>query len=214
MSSNIKLGQCVAGNYEDKYNTKNFISKLLVTGFLNRFEENLREVKSRRKIRKVVEIGTGEGELLKIVGKVFPDSALYGCDIDENEIQKARKNCREQDVCLSVQNAENLYKYGDKSFDLVVCCEVLEHLINPAIGIREIYRILKPRGYLIGSVPKEPLWRILNILRGKYWSRWGNTPGHLNHWGEKSFKSYIEEYGFAIINDRSPFPWTMVLAEK
>ena len=62
---------------------------------------------------------------------------------------------------------------------------------------------------LIVSVPREPLWRALNMARGKYLTDLGNTPGHLNHWSRRGIVSLIGCY-FDIIEVRSPLPWTMI----
>ena len=60
------------------------------------------------------------------------------------------------------------------------------------------------------SVPREPLWRGLNMARGAYWRSLGNTPGHVNHWSKRSFVSLLSRYG-EVEEARSPFPWTMLL---
>jgi hypothetical protein len=59
-------------------------------------------------------------------------------------------------------------------------------------------------------VPREPLWRGLNMARGAYWRSLGNTPGHVNHWSKREFVSLLSGYG-AVEEARSPFPWTMLL---
>lgn len=41
----------------------------------------------------------------------------------------------------------------DATFDFVVCTEVLEHTLNPFSAVREIWRVLKPEGFLFGSTP-------------------------------------------------------------
>jgi hypothetical protein len=64
--------------------------------------------------------------------------------------------------------------------------------------------------HLLVSVPREPLWRALNVARGAYWPALGNTPGHLNHWSKRSFIALLGGYG-EIAQVRSPFPWTMLL---
>jgi hypothetical protein len=66
------------------------------------------------------------------------------------------------------------------------------------------------RGHLLVSVPREPLWRMLNLARGAYWTSLGNTPGHLNHWSRRSFVELLSRHG-EVVEARSPFPWTMLL---
>jgi len=60
------------------------------------------------------------------------------------------------------------------------------------------------------SVPREPLWRGLNMARGAYWRDLGNTPGHVNHWSKRGFVSLLSCVG-VVEEVRSPFPWTVVL---
>ena len=60
------------------------------------------------------------------------------------------------------------------------------------------------------SVPREPLWRGLNLARGAYLKALGNTPGHVNHWSKRSFAALLGRHG-KVVETRSPFPWTMLL---
>jgi hypothetical protein len=64
--------------------------------------------------------------------------------------------------------------------------------------------------HLLVSVPREPLWRALNVARGAYVRDLGNTPGHVNHWSRGSFVQMARRYG-EVLEARSPFPWTMLL---
>jgi hypothetical protein len=64
--------------------------------------------------------------------------------------------------------------------------------------------------WLLVSVPREPLWRALNLARGAYVKELGNTPGHVNHWSKRSFVRMLERHG-EVQEARSPFPWTMLL---
>jgi hypothetical protein len=64
--------------------------------------------------------------------------------------------------------------------------------------------------HLLVSVPREPLWRALNLARGAYVHDLGNTPGHVNHWSKRGFVRTVARYG-EIAEVRSPFPWTMLL---
>jgi len=59
-------------------------------------------------------------------------------------------------------------------------------------------------------VPREPIWRALNLARGKYVRDLGNTPGHLGHWSRRGF---LELLGgrLEVVAVRTPLPWTMAL---
>ena len=67
--------------------------------------------------------------------------------------------------------------------------------------------------WAIVSVPREPLWRALNLGRLKYLRDLGNTPGHLQHWSRRSFLSFLERR-LEVVAVRSPVPWTMALCRS
>lgn len=82
---------------------------------------------------------------------------------------------------------------------------------EPEKALREVLRI--SRKYILVSVPNEPIWRVLNMARGKYLKYFGNTPGHIQHWTPWTFRNFIARHA-NIIAVKHPFPWTMILAEK
>lgn len=65
---------------------------------------------------------------------------------------------------------------------------------------------------LLVSVPREPLWRLLNLARGAYWRALGNTPGHVNHWSKPQLVTLLSRAG-DLVEVRTPFPWTMALVD-
>lgn len=101
--------------------------------------------------------------------------------------------------------------YKNDEFDLVLACELLEHLKDYNEGLSEIKRVTKR--YAILSVPMEPLWRILNLAQGRYIASLGNTPGHIQHWGKKEFLKVIKKY-FLIEKIYYPLPWQVALCKK
>jgi 2-polyprenyl-3-methyl-5-hydroxy-6-metoxy-1,4-benzoquinol methylase len=106
--------------------------------------------------------------------------------------------------------ARNVYELSasEDRADLIICCEVLEHLENPLMAM-DVFKTLEGRDYIF-SVPREPVWRILNMLRGKYIIDKGNTPGHLNHWSQRAFVHFIQHCGFHVSDICCPLPWIMV----
>lgn len=193
----------VAGNVTDKYKTRNPIMRYMMDNFLS----NLKFLCEHSDAKTVLEVGCGEGELYPAIAK--PLGMQYtGTDISEKIIAEAKS--RHPDVDFDVQSATEL-TFEDNAFDLVIAAEVLEHLPDPLAGLNEIARVTKR--YAILSVPREPLWRGLNMARGAYVKEFGNTPGHLQHWSRSGFERFVKQR-FDIRVIRCPLPWTMVMAEK
>lgn len=89
-------------------------------------------------------------------------------------------------------DAEKL-PFRDDQFDVTVCVEVLEHLVDPQQGLRELARVTST--HLLVSVPREPIFRGCNLITGRYVKDLGNTPGHFNHWSTRSFTRFLSQVG-------------------
>jgi SAM-dependent methyltransferase len=109
-----------------------------------------------------------------------------------------------------VGSAEAL-PFADETFDLVLCTEVLEHLPQPHLALKEMQRVT--RDCLVASVPHEPWFSLMNLLRGRDIMRGGNHPEHLHCWTEKRFKHLLGQW-FAVEQVALSFPWTLVLARR
>jgi len=203
------MGQnIVTGNYFDKYNSKNPIYKRLMRGFFKSLIELTTQVSSQETF-KVLEAGCGEGHLASILLDHFKTIDYTGFDIDTELIQEAQKQL--PDAKFRVDSIYELNRYDNCAFKLCLVSEVLEHLEQPDEAIKSLQSL--SCDYYLFSVPREPIWRVLNMLRLKYLNKFGNTPGHLQHWSKQSFIKTISKE-FQIIEIRSPFPWTMILCEK
>lgn len=202
----------VEGNFEDKYNAKNPISKFLVNGFLTHFMDLVGSMPGRTAI---IEVGAGDGQLTKKLAEHFPTASIIACDLSDNQNDMARKNLASFGSRVTVQkeDAEHL-TLKDGAVDGLFCCEVLEHVEKPELAASELYRVLSKGGYALVSVPWEPLWRVLNMARGKYLSDFGNTPGHLNHFTRSGLRRLLKNAGFTIVREHHPFPWSMMLVQK
>lgn len=192
-----------AGNFFDKYGSKNPVARRLMRGFLEAFDA----LSAKADIGKCLEIGCGEGELsIRLAQKGW---LAEGCDIAPDAVAEAVHRASRAGVNIpfsecAIQDASSRFK----PVSLVVCCEVLEHLDDPRDGLRVLAQL--STGYVLVSVPREPLWRVLNMARLRYLTHLGNTPGHIQHWSRRAFVAMLEER-FDVLEVRSPLPWTMVL---
>ncbi|MGO8904586.1 MAG: class I SAM-dependent methyltransferase [Solirubrobacteraceae bacterium] len=193
----------VTGNTYDKYGSTNPVVRRLMGGF----ERTLDELLGSAEPRSVLDVGCGEGVLVQRWAKRFADSRVVGVDLKEESIQAGWAEHTAPNLEYRVMDSGDL-PFAAGEFDLVTAIEVLEHVPDPEHTLGEMARCAGR--HLLVSVPREPLWRMLNMARGAYLSELGNTPGHLNHWSRRSFVQLCSRHG-DVVERRSPFPWTMLL---
>ncbi|GAC1438069.1 MAG: hypothetical protein NVSMB51_13320 [Solirubrobacteraceae bacterium] len=194
----------VTGNTFDKYGSSNPLVRRLMGGF----ESTLDELFARAQPHSLLDIGCGEGVLThRWACELGSQKRVVGIDLDDAELQAHWRERTAPNLEYRVMRAENL-PFADSEFDLATAIEVLEHVPDPEHTVAEMARCAAR--HLLVSVPREPLWRALNLARGAYIRELGNTPGHLNHWSKRSFTALLARHG-TVVEARSPFPWTMLL---
>jgi 2-polyprenyl-3-methyl-5-hydroxy-6-metoxy-1,4-benzoquinol methylase len=192
----------VTGNTYDKYGSSNPVVKRLMA----RFEGTLEALFQQAAPASLLDVGCGEGVLTHQWAQRI-DGRVVGIDLDDPQLHEEWKGRQCPNLEYMVMKAENL-PFGDNEFDVATAIEVLEHVPDPEHTVSEMARVAC--GHLLVSVPREPLWRGLNMARGAYLRDLGNTPGHVNHWSKRGFVQLLSRYG-VVEEARSPFPWTMLL---
>jgi SAM-dependent methyltransferase len=191
------------GNTFDKYGSGNPIVKRLMAGF----HSALDELMQRARPDSLLDVGCGEGVLTAQWAERVCEGRVLGIDLEDPKLEAEWVKRRRPNLEFRAEEATSL-GFADGEFDLAAAIEVLEHVPEPEATLAEMARVARRR--LLVSVPREPLWRTLNMARGAYWRSLGNTPGHVNHWSRRGFVSLLDRYG-QVEEVRSPFPWTMVL---
>jgi SAM-dependent methyltransferase len=192
----------VTGNTYDKYGSTNPVVKRLMAGF----EGTLDELFVKAAPKSLLDVGCGEGVLTEKWARRIP-GRVVGIDLDDPQLHAEWEQRSAPNLEYMVMKAENL-PFADGEFEVATAIEVLEHVPDPEHTVAEMARVASK--HLLVSVPREPLWRGLNMARGAYWKDLGNTPGHLNHWSKRSFVQLLSKHG-DVVEARSPFPWTMLL---
>lgn len=96
----------------------------------------------------ILDIGCGRGTLGHYIDCI--DINLCGIDISINAVAEAVRVYKKAD-CINL-NGENI-PYENDFFDIAVSLDVIEHVLDPTLLIREIFRVIKPGGYFILSTP-------------------------------------------------------------
>ncbi len=191
------------GNTFDKYGSTNPVVRRLMEGF----ESTLDELWHQAGPKSILDVGCGEGVLTHKWAERLGDGRIVGIDLDDEGLKAEWQKRQRENLEYRVQEATAL-PFDDDEFELVSAIEVLEHVPEPANTIAEMARVAGK--WLLVSVPREPLWRGLNMARGAYLKELGNTPGHVNHWSKRAFVRELSRVG-NVTEARSPFPWTMLL---
>jgi len=193
----------VTGNTYDKYGSTNPVVRRL----MGAFERTLDELFAQADPQSLLDVGCGEGVLTHKWAERLGDKRVVGLDLDDPQLHALWAERQAPNLTYRVMRAENL-PFADGEFAVATALEVLEHVPEPEHTVAEMARVAG--GHLLVSVPREPLWRGLNMARGAYLKQLGNTPGHLNHWSKRSFVELLSRHG-EVTQARSPFPWTMLL---
>jgi 2-polyprenyl-3-methyl-5-hydroxy-6-metoxy-1,4-benzoquinol methylase len=191
------------GNTFDKYGSTNPVVRRLMAGF----ERSLEELFRRAAPESVLDVGCGEGVLTHRWAERLGDLRVVGADLGDSKLEAEWATRGRPNLEFRTMTAGDL-PFADGEFDLTAAIEVLEHVPDPQHTVAEMARVASR--HLLVSVPREPLWRGLNVARGAYVRDLGNTPGHVNHFSKRGFIRLLSVHG-EVIETRSPFPWTMLL---
>lgn len=188
-----------------KHESQNPIQRALIDNFHAKAVEMIR----RAQPSTILELGCGEGYVLRALADAGVRAELTGVELDSRAATIAAERLGER-ATIEQRDARELAADG-RRFDMVLMLEVLEHIPDPGQMLPILERLT--RRHLLLSVPWEPMFRGLNLMRGKHLDAWGNDPEHVNHWGRRGFFRFVEQR-FTILAAPLVAPWTMVLAQR
>jgi SAM-dependent methyltransferase len=187
-----------------KYRNRNPIQRFLIRRFVSAIHSAFI---GAGPVKRVVEIGVGEGFLSGYLSEAFPETSFTGVDLSASDVGLLKQKFPR--IEAHVAPIEDLGVLSPP-YDLVMCCEVLEHVTDPAAALRSLCSLGAKK--LLLSVPHEPFFMASNFLRGKNLTRLGNDPEHLHHWTAPAFRKFLETE-LDVLHVELPYPWILTLSE-
>lgn len=150
-------------------------------------------LKGTKRNSAILEIGCSGGPLMQGLKELGFEN-VQGIDIS----QRAIDLCRQREIPDAFVMDGSKPTFGDRQFDVIIASDVLEHIEDEQIALREWNRILKPGGKLIVFVPA------FEIL----WSKHDEANHHYRRYSKSELIPLLERAGFEI--DRSSY-WNFTL---
>ncbi len=166
--------------------------------------------KSHMVSKKILDVGCASGWFLSQVALKYPNAESAGVDVYKDAISYGNKLY----PLLHLQYADgHSLPFSDKSFDLVICTEVLEHVLSPEKVLREIKRVMTSNGIAIiemdtGNFLFRAVWYWWTNLRHGVWK-----DSHIHAFNTKKLERLIITSGFSIA-EKKIFNVTMAVAYR
>ncbi|PIN93090.1 class I SAM-dependent methyltransferase [Candidatus Pacearchaeota archaeon CG10_big_fil_rev_8_21_14_0_10_31_24] len=142
----------------------------------------------------VLEIGCGTGNGSRLIKKHFQAKRIYATDLDKRMIDIAKKNNKDGSITFEVQDATKL-KYKNNYFDAVFDLGVIHHIPNWKDCLKELKRVLKPKGQLI---IEDLSIETFSTSFGKLMKKSLDHP-YNSMQKEDEFVDYLKKMGFGIL---------------
>lgn len=120
----------------------------------------------------VIDVGTGTGHLLSFFKEHYDPKSITGIDFSESAIEVAKKTLPDGKFFV-----HDLYKKLDAKYDIILCTEVIEHLLNPDQALKNIIDMMGEDSVILITVPN---------------GRTDQYEGHINFWSPESWEVFIK----------------------
>lgn len=194
-------------NFAREHDINDYYGK---SGFLIGFIEQrrlaiIKSMMNAKHGEKILEVGCGGGHVLS----QFREAALTGVDVSGEMLEKARQNLAGSNFDLRKGDIGEV-GLEDKSFDGIVCTEVLEHVLDPDHVLKHIKRLVKPTGRVVITFPNDNLINGLkDIVKRSGLTAippfrrigWGGDHYHFHVWSVREMRGLLSRY-FSVVDEQ------------
>ena len=157
----------------------------------------------------ILNVGCGRGFYEYAITQILPDARITGIDINNSYLNMAKELGKNNKITFIKASVYNL-PFADSSFDTIIASEILEHLNDDELALREIKRVLKKDGKLFITVPNKDypfFWDPLNYFLEKLfhthvpsniWWLAGIWADHARLYDENDLINKVKKTGFKI----------------
>jgi len=150
---------------------------------------------------KVLDVGCGAGSVAKAVKRARPDLEVFGCDVSRSALAVAEAS--PEGVVFRAAHAEKL-PFADGELDFVWIFDVLEHVDDPALVLREVARVLRPDGtfHIVLPLEGQP-WTLYRLIGcGTRWTAKVRHGGHIQVFSAERFAALAASWGLPVTATR------------
>ncbi len=161
------------------------------------------EILRRRNVRKLVDIGCGNGAFLAVFHSVSPETQLAGLDLSSEMVRRSKERNPEAEI---IEGDAEQMPFGEGTFDAVSCHMSIHHHPHPEKSLSEMHRILEDRGTVLINELTGPKWlrKLMN-----WCFTWWNTGDHAVY-SRAEMESMLKAAGFRNIKSRMITPFSYV----
>lgn len=124
--------------------------------------------------KRILDLGCGTGELLRLIRQRHPTCEITGLEFSNNALSCARKNLPEGNFAWF-----DVYEPISGQFEVVMCTEVLEHLLYPERALQSLLSTIAPDGFALITVPD---------------GRQDAFAGHIHYWSPESWLLFLQKH--------------------
>ena len=191
-------------NYK-KYKSKNPLKRIIVSRFKKKISKFLLEYNDKDSL---LDVGCGEGFVADYIYHNTKIKNIVGIDNSDIALSYAKKN----NPNITYKNMDICDLKEKSKYDLVICLEVLEHMKNPEVIVKNLCDCARKK--IIISVPHEPFFSLGNLVFLKNVKRLGVPEEHINIWTKKKFKKFLMDNGIQNFRIHTTMFWIIIEVYK